>query len=208
MKLCCLVQIFSLPQPKFPPFSFLPSAITPSLLASNLSLRHCFQWSILPGCITFFRRRRGAVGACGGVCSADQLETAVAAGPHMFTGSIPPVESPLGLRWRRTGCGSSWNRSRLTVKFQSFVTHTARCRGTEPCGAEKFDVLAPVPLCSSCLPCISHHFYIIVYKCRLGSRLRRLVRVFPPPLQLAGSREENKQVERRKIGSRLDVEVV
>ena len=61
IKPVCLVEV-SLPQPKFPVFPFFPFCKTPSLLVSSPSLRHCFEWSILPACITFCRRRRGSGG--------------------------------------------------------------------------------------------------------------------------------------------------
>lgn len=54
------------------------------------------------------------MGLCGGVCCADQSRRSSAGGPHMFTGSIPPVEAQLG---RRSGAGSNRIRSHLTPAF-------------------------------------------------------------------------------------------
>lgn len=69
------------------------------------------------------------MGACGGVCSGDQSEAAVGAGPHMFTGSIPPVKALIGRSRTRTGARDDRNRSRLTVVdstlFDAFERMTA-----------------------------------------------------------------------------------
>lgn len=61
----------------------------------------------------------GAVGACGGVCCTDQLQPAFAVGPHMFTGSIPPVKALLGERHPRTGASSGGSWSHLTAVFST-----------------------------------------------------------------------------------------
>lgn len=101
------------------PFSLSFPLLYPSPFVSSPSLRHCFEWSILPACITFCRRKGGAVGACGGVCCTDQLQPALAGGPHMFTGSIPPVEALHGGSNSRTGFHCNWSWSHKTVVFST-----------------------------------------------------------------------------------------
>ena len=42
------------------PFAWIP--LVPSPPRCHTPLRHCFEWSILPACVTFSRRRRGSGG--------------------------------------------------------------------------------------------------------------------------------------------------
>lgn len=63
---------------------------------------------------------RGAAGAGGGVCCFSQSRLVFAAEPHMFTGSIPPVEPQLGRSRPRTGSRSSRSRSHPTSVFMCF----------------------------------------------------------------------------------------
>lgn len=86
-----------------PAFPFLSSVQKdPHPAASPPSLRHCFEWSILPA-----GGERAAAGAGGGVCCSSQSRLVLAAEPHMFTGSIPPVEPQRGCSPPRTGVRSS-----------------------------------------------------------------------------------------------------
>lgn len=64
---------------------------------------------------------RGAAGAGGGVCCGGQSRLAFAAEPHMFTGSIQPVEPQLGGSRPRTGArSSSRSWSHRTAVFTCF----------------------------------------------------------------------------------------
>lgn len=146
--------------------------------------------------------RRGAAEAGGGVCWGGQSRRVFAAEPHMFTGSIPPVEPQLGGSRPWTGSRISRIWIQPDDRIRVFSRHSGGQMSVKQRERKSFDVCTsvlclPSRLFTSELPFCSN----VCGGCR-RSCASRPVRVFPPSAELAGSSVENKQVERRKIARR------
>lgn len=98
--------------PFFPPFPTRPFPLHPCVIVLNGASSRL----ALPSA----GGERGAAGACGGVCCGAQSRRVFAAEPHMFTGSIPPVEPRLGRSRPRTGSLNSGSGSHRTAVFMCF----------------------------------------------------------------------------------------